>query len=140
MATFRRFEDIVAWKKARELTRKIYAMTNVGAFSKDFGLRDQIRKASVSVMSNIAEGFDRSGRREFTQFLAIAKGSAGEIKSQLYVALDQNYIDETTFEETFSLAVETGNLTGGLMNYLRDSNMQGAKYRSRRGELVTRNS
>src|SRR5688572_15283925 len=73
VATFRSFEDIEAWKKARELTRKVYAVTNSGTFSKDFGLRDQIRKASVSVMSNIAEGFDWNGRREFAQFLAVAK-------------------------------------------------------------------
>ena len=129
MATFRSFEEIEAWKKARQLTCKVYAISNAGTFSKDFGLRDQIRKASVSVMSNIAEGFDRSGRREFMQFLAVAKGSAGEVKSQLYVALDQTYIDKPTFEETHSLAVDTGRLIGGLMNYLRDSSIRGSKYK-----------
>ena len=127
MATFQRFEDIEAWKKARELTLKIYAITNSGTFSKDFGLRDQIRKASVSTMSNIAEGFDRSGRKEFTHFLAIAKGSAGEVKSKLYVALDQSYIDEKTFHETFSLAVDTGRLIGGLRNYLGQAALKGMK-------------
>ena len=80
-------------------------------------------------MSNIAEGFDRSGTGEFIQFLAIAKGSAGEVKSQLYVAADQNYIDKETFEQLFALAAETGRLIGGLMNYLRNSGIKGAKYR-----------
>ena len=82
MATIKRFEDIEAWKKARELTREVYRHSKVGPFSKDFGLRDQIRRAAVSVMSNIAEGFERGGNKEFMQFLAIAKGSVGEIESQ----------------------------------------------------------
>ena len=78
MATFQRFEEIEAWQRARELTKKIYRITREGPFARDFGLRDQIRDASVSMMSNIAEGFERSGTGEFTQFLAIAKGSAGD--------------------------------------------------------------
>jgi len=129
MATFQSFEDIEAWQKARELTRKVYAISNAGTFSRDFGLRDQIRRASASIMSNIAEGFDRSGTREFIQFLAIAKGSAGEVKSQLYIAIDQNYIDKETFDRLFALAAETGRLIGGLINYLRNSSIKGAKYR-----------
>jgi len=92
MATFKKFEDITAWQKARELTRLVYEITKNGNFSKDFSLRDQIRRASVSIMSNIAEGFDRGGRKEFIQYLSIAKGSVGEVKSQLYTALDQKYI------------------------------------------------
>ena len=90
MATFKTFEEIDAWKKARELTKRVCAVTGVGTFARDFSLKDQIRRASVSIMSNIAEGFDRGGTGEFVQFLAIAKGSAAEVKSQLYVALDQN--------------------------------------------------
>jgi four helix bundle protein len=81
VATFQTFEEIAAWQKARELTRQIYTVSHRGIFSKDFGLRDQIRRASVSIMSNIAEGFERSGTGEFTHFLAIAKGSAGEVRS-----------------------------------------------------------
>ncbi len=87
MSSFKSFEEIESWQKARELTRKVYAVSNQGAFTKDFGLRDQIRRASVSIMSNIAEGFERDGNREFLQFLAVAKGSSGEVRAQLYVAL-----------------------------------------------------
>lgn len=129
MATFQRFEDIEAWQKARELTRQIHTVSNTGTFSRDFGLRDQIRMATVSIMSNIAEGFDRSGTGEFLQFLAIAKGSAGEVKSQLYVAIDQNYINQESFDQLFELATETGRLLGGLMNYLRNSGIKGTKYK-----------
>ena len=129
MATFKKFEEIEAWKKARELTKRIYALSRSGEFSRDFGLRDQIRRASVSIISNIAEGHDRSGTGEFVQFLATAKGSAAEVRSQLYVALDQEYIDERTFTETSDLAAETASMIGGLMSYLRRSGIRGAKYK-----------
>ena len=92
MATFKKFEEIECWKKARELTRQIYKKSGKAAFARDFGLKDQIRRASVSVMSNIAEGYDRSGTAEFIHFLATAKGSAAKVRCQLYVALDQEYI------------------------------------------------
>lgn len=82
-----RFEDLIAWQKARIMTKQIYLITNEGAFAKDFGLRDQIRRASVSIMSNLAEGFDRGGRAEFHQFVVIAKGSCAEVRSQFYVAM-----------------------------------------------------
>jgi four helix bundle protein len=97
MASFKSFEDMEAWKKSRKLTKQVYDLTGVGVFARDFGLKDQIRRACVSIMSNIAEGFERSGTGEFTQFLAIAKGSAGEVRSQLYVALDQRYLSEGEF-------------------------------------------
>jgi four helix bundle protein len=129
MATFRTFEEILAWKKARELTRVVYALTKKERFSKDFALRDQIRRASVSIMSNIAEGFDRSGTREFLQFLAIAKGSTGEVRSQLYVANDQDYITQEELKSARTLAFELGNLIGGLMNYLRSSGLKGTKFK-----------
>ena len=131
MATFKTFEEIEAWKKARELTKRIYQVSGAGTFAKDFSLKDQIRSASVSIMSNIAEGHDRSGTREFVQFLAIAKGSTAEVKSQLYVALDQDYIALATFTELSSLAIETGSIIGGLMKYLRGSGITGTKYRTR---------
>src|SRR6266849_2693566 len=102
MATFKTFEEIDAWKRARELTKRIYAVSGAGTFAKDFSLKDQIRRASVSIMSNIAEGYDRGGTAEFIQFLAIAKGSTAEVKCQLYVALDQNYIDQPIFTELSS--------------------------------------
>ena len=94
MATLKRFEDIEAWQKARELTRAVYAVSNEGPFSRDFGPRDQIRRASVSIMSNIAEGFGRGGNKEFIQFLSTAKGSASEVQAQLYVAMDAGDVRE----------------------------------------------
>jgi four helix bundle protein len=130
MATFKKFEEIECWKRARELTRRIYQVTNRPTFARDFGLKDQIRRAAVSVMSNIAEGYDRSGTAEFVHFLAIAKGSAAEVSSQLYVALDQGYIQETQFMELNSLASETGNMVAGLMHYLRGSGFKGNKFKA----------
>lgn len=98
MSAFQRFEEIEAWQKARELTKVIYAVSNDGQFARDFGLRDQMRRASVSIMSNIAEGFGRGGNKEFIQFLSIAKGSASEVQAQLYVALDAKHISEEQFK------------------------------------------
>jgi four helix bundle protein len=106
MSTFQNFEDIEAWQKARELTKRVYDISDAGAFARDFGLRDQMRRAAVSVMSNIAEGFERSGTAEFVQFLSAAKGSAGEVRAQLYVALDRKYIDTSTFQELSQLAAK----------------------------------
>jgi len=99
-----------------------------GSFSKYFGLRDQMRRASVSIMANIAEGFGRSGSAEFQQYLAIAKGSTCEVVSHLYVALDQGYITRREFAENTRLAEETANLIGGLMKYIRQSSVRGVKY------------
>ncbi len=129
MATFKSFEEIESWQKARELTREVYTVSNQGAFAKDFGLRDQIRRASVSILSNIAEGFERDGNREFLQFLAVAKGSSGEVRAQLYVALDQDYIDKNIFESLSAISIEIGSLIGGLMNYLRKSDIKGKKFK-----------
>ena len=120
MATFQRFEDIEAWKKARQLTKEIYALSNEGTFARDFGLKDQIRRAAVSVMSNIAEGFERSGTGDFLRFLAIAKGSAGEVRSQLYVAYDLTYVDEERFGKLSDAAMQISKLLAGLMGYLKD--------------------
>ena len=94
MSRIDRFEDLIAWQKARKLTKIIYGVSNSGKFKTDFGLRDQIRRAAVSVMSNIAEGFDRAGRAEFHQVLVIAKGSFAEVRSQVYVALDAQLISK----------------------------------------------
>ena len=129
MATLKRFEDIEAWQKARELTRGVYLCSRVGAFSRDFALRDQICRAAVSVMSNIAEGFERGGTAEFVQFLAISKGSAGEVESQLYVALDEGYISEEQFRSLKQTAVSTKRMIAGFMSYLRRSGIRGAKYK-----------
>ena len=130
MATITRFEDIDAWQKARELTKRIYAATLQPSFARDFGLRDQIQRASVSIVSNIAEGFDRDGNAEFVQFLSLAKGSSGEVKAQLYVALDLNYITSKEFEVLFALAAETSRMIAGFMNYLRSSEFKGTKFKN----------
>ena len=129
MGTFRSFEEIEAWQKARELTREIYEISNGGLFRKDFGLREHIREATVSIMSNIAEGFERDGTAEFIQFLSIAKGSVGEVRTQLYVALDQKYIDEETFKRLLNRATEIGRMIGKLMNYLKKAKIKGTKYK-----------
>ena len=104
MTTFKKFEEIALWQKSRELTKLIYEAPKRENFARDYALRDQIRRASVSIMSNIAEGFERSGTAEFSRFLATAKGSAGEVRSQLYVALDQNYVEHDLFDKLGSLA------------------------------------
>ena len=130
MATFKKFEEIECWKRARELTRRIYEITGKSAFARDFGLKDQIRRASVSVMSNIAEGYDRSGTAEFVHFLATAKGSAAEVRCQLYVAADQGYIQEDHFNELNALASEISRMLSGLMTYLRASGYKGTKFKS----------
>ena len=109
-----KFEDFIAWQKARSLTREIYRVTNLPAFSRDFGLKDQIRRAAVSIMSNIAEGFERGRASEFHQFLSIAKGSCAELRSQLYVALDADYVSEPRFNQLMSMATEVGSVVGGL--------------------------
>lgn len=110
----RRFEDLIAWQKARELTKKVYEITGNGTFAKDFGLRDQVRRSSVSIMANIAEGFERARQSEFHQFLSIAKSSCAELRSHLYVAHDADYIDTKTFKDLMSLAQEVSLVLGGL--------------------------
>src|SRR5438132_14125631 len=109
-----RFEDLVAWQKARKLTSNIYAASNLGGFASDFGLKDQIRRAAVSIMSNIAEGFERGRPTEFHQFLSVAKRSCAELRSQLYIAPDVEYIPQTRFRELMSIAEEVGQVVGGL--------------------------
>jgi len=131
MNKIERFEDIIAWQKARVLTKEIYASTRIGQFVKDYGLKDQIQRASVSTMSNIAEGFERGGDREFIQFLSNSKGSCGEVKSQLYVALDQSYITAVSFDELYAKADEVSRLVGGFMAYLQRSQVGGHKYKGR---------
>ncbi|MFN2492280.1 MAG: four helix bundle protein [Pyrinomonadaceae bacterium] len=125
----KKFEEIESWKKARSLTREIYEATSTGLFIRDFGLKDQIRRAAVSILSNIAEGFERGGDREFSQFLAVAKGSCGELRAQLYVALDQNYCSQEVFDRLSANAIEVGQLISGFMRYLKGSDLRGSKYR-----------
>lgn len=121
MAGIQRFEEIRAWQKARELVKAVYKLSNDGQLAKDFELKNQIRGAAVSVMSNIAEGFARKGQKEFARFLDIARGSAIEVQSLLYVALDVEYISSTKFEQLYSLADETVCLIAKFTSYLRNS-------------------
>jgi four helix bundle protein len=114
MHTIERFEDLIAWQKARILTRAIYQVTKQGAFAKDLGLSRQIQRATVSIMSNIAEGFERGGRKEFRHFLSTAKASCAEVRSQLYVAFDVGYLDEADFLRLLTQAEEIGKIIGGL--------------------------
>lgn len=129
MATFNRFEDIIAWQKARELCKIINLLTDKQSFSKDFKLVSQIKGSSGSAMDNIAEGFERGGNKEFIQFLFISKGSTGETRSQLYRALDNNYITEEEFKKAYELANEVGKLIGGLISHLKTSELKGEKYK-----------
>ena len=109
-----KFEDLIAWQKARKLTATIYQTTDEGKFARDFGLRDQIRRATVSILSNIAEGFERNRPKEFHQFLSIAKASCAEVRSQLYVALDVGYLETAMFDQLLHQAEEVGRIIGGL--------------------------
>ncbi|ANW97203.1 four helix bundle protein [Wenyingzhuangia fucanilytica] len=118
MARFSSFEEIEAWKKARLFNKVIYTITNDGFFSKDFDLARQIRRASVSISSNIAEGFERNTNKEFIHFLYIAKASAGEVRSQLYLAFDLKYIDEIQFDKLINEVLEISKIISGLIKYL----------------------
>lgn len=119
MSNFHRFEDIIAWQKARALTTQIYQVTSGEKFSKDFGLSGQIQRASVSIMSNIAEGYERDSPNEFHRFLTIAKALCAEVRSQLYVALDVGYLDQITFRKLINQAEEVSRIIGGLRNSIR---------------------
>lgn len=119
MATFNRFEDIQAWQKARRVTKLVYEMTAVGGFARDFGLRDQIQRASVSIMANIAEGFGRRSDKEFANFLNIAHGSVSEVQSHLYVALDLGYVEQNAFAKLYDLLGEISRMTLVLAQHLR---------------------
>jgi four helix bundle protein len=110
----KRFEDLIAWQKARLLTKAIYAVTRKGLFARDYGLRDQIRRAAVSIMSNVAEGFEKGTAAEFHNYLRIAKGSCAEVRSQLYVAFDAEYLAEEIFAQLLGQAEEVARVLGGL--------------------------
>ncbi len=129
MATISRFEDIVAWQKARVLCKLINGYTLKELFSRDFKLTGQIKGSSGSAMDNIAEGFERGGNKEFIQFLFVSKGSAGETRSQLYRALDNNYISEDEFKEAHQMAEQVSKLVGGFINHLKSSDIKGTEYK-----------
>ena len=122
------FEDLEIWQIARRLTQEVYTLAQTSKFARDYGLRDQMRRAAVSIMSNIAEGFERGGNQEFGQFLYVAKASCGELRSQVYVALDQKYIDQQTANEMTMALKRLSTMIKHLIDHLRQSEMRGPKY------------
>jgi len=123
------FEELPVWQKARELVKYIYALTKQEAFRMDFSLVDQIRRAVISVLSNISEGFERGSNTEFIQFLYISKGSAGEVRAQLYAGLDQEYITEGQFKKGSDLCRNVSGQLSGLIGYLKGSRLKGEKFK-----------
>jgi four helix bundle protein len=115
----KRFEDTDVWKESRKLVNMIYNLTNEDLFKKDFGLREQIQKAAVSCMSNVAEGFDSDTKQQFVQLLSYTKRSASEVQSEIYVALDRKYITKEEFEEVYNQAKSVRKLANGFIRYLR---------------------
>ncbi len=128
MGTIEKFEDLEIWKMARDLNKKTYSFFEQEQFAKDYKLLNQMNGSCGSIMDNIAEGFDRGGRREFIQFLSISKASAAEYKSQLYRALDRKYITEKYFEESYNLAESISRKIKTFMNYLKNSEFNGSKF------------
>lgn len=127
MSTIAKFEDIIAWQKALELSDLVYLYSNNDKFSKDYALKDQMRRAAISVVSNIAEGFEREGNNQFIYFLLIAKASAGEVRAQLYIAKNQNYISQMEFEIINSKVLETSKTISGFISYLRSKKQSSDK-------------
>lgn len=129
MATVQKFEDLKVWQLSRELCKLIHNASKVSPFDRDYSLKDQIKRSSGSVMDNIAEGFDRNGNKEFVHFLTISKASLSEVKSQLYRALDQEYINKETFQTLYSISDEIGKKLGSFINYLKKSEYKGVKFK-----------
>ncbi|MBL7934211.1 MAG: four helix bundle protein [Bacteroidia bacterium] len=130
MAVAKRFEDLEVWIAAKDASVMIYKITENESLRKDFGLKDQIRRASISVISNIAEGFERNGNKEFIQFLSIAKGSAGEVRAQLYIIKELNFINEEEFVLLYEKVTQVSKMLSGFINYLKQSELKGTKYMS----------
>jgi len=131
VANIERFEHIGAWQKARVLTREVYVLTRDAPACRDFRYIDQIRSASCSIMSNIVEGFERDGNAELKQFLYVAKASAGEVRSQLYVGLDVGYFTVPDFQRLMALVTEVVRMVAGFIRYLEQSELKGRKYADR---------
>ena len=131
MATIQRFEDLEIWQKARVLAKDVYELTFIDPILHDFRMKDQMRGSSGSIMDNIAEGFERSSRLEFVNSLGIAKGEAGELKSQLYRALDVRYINQQTFDTLYKQADEITKMITSFTAYLNQSDIKGQKFKNR---------
>ncbi|HDL52418.1 MAG TPA: four helix bundle protein [Proteobacteria bacterium] len=129
MGTIKTFKELDTWKKAVELTREIYHISGKGDFRKDFSLQNQIRRAAVSIPSNIAEGFEREGNKEFIQFLTVAKGSAAEVQTQLRIAYEVSYITDDDFKKMDDICIEVLSLISGFLRYLRSSGIKGNKFK-----------
>lgn len=131
MATVKKFEELEVWKKARLLANEVYELTSHGSLAKDFKLRDQMNSSSGSIMDNIAEGFERSSRLEFINFLSIAKGSAGELRSQLHRASDRRHVPQEISEILLEKAEEMGRMLSGFIDYLNETEIRGRKFQNR---------
>jgi len=129
MATIHEFEDLEVWKKARIVQKEVFGLTRGREFSKDYRVVNQINDAADSTMGNISEGIERDGHKELMQFLSIAKGSAGEVRSHLWVAYDRQYIDEEVFNKVHGLCKEVSRMIGGFIKYLKNSQIKGRKYK-----------
>ena len=129
MATINQFEDLEIWKLARAICREVYRLTNTSPFNKDFSLKDQIRRSSGSIMDNIAEGFEREGRKEFIQYLSVSKGSAGECRSQSYRAYDNKYITDEDFKKLYDKLILESQKISSFIKYLKNSDYDGTKYK-----------
>ncbi len=136
MATIEKFEDIISWKEARDLNKTIGNLIDTGRFKNSYRLINQIEGSAGSIMDNIAEGFERGGNKEFIQFLYIAKASCGELRSQLYRALDRNYIDQKEFDMISTHAKKISSLIQKFISYLETSDTKGIKYKKRTGEEI----
>ena len=130
MAIAKKFEDLEVWIAAKDASVMIYKITENESLRKDFGLKDQIRRASISVISNIAEGFERNVNKEFIQFLSIAKGSAGEVRAQLYIIKELNFINEEEFVLLYEKVTQVSKMLSGFINYLKQSELKGTKFKS----------
>jgi four helix bundle protein len=135
MGSFKKFEDILSWQQARVLCNRIGVLIDEERLKKNFRLIDQLEGSTGSIMDNIAEGFERGGNREFIQYLSIAKASCGETRSQLYRALDRNYINQNEFQELYDMVISISNLIQKLMTYLSASDLKGVKYKNRTSKI-----
>jgi four helix bundle protein len=129
MATIQKFEDLICWQKAREYCKTIYSLTEKACYNTDYRFKSQFNSSAGSIMDNIAEGYEREGNKEFLQFLSIAKASLAENKSQTYRSFDRNFIDQEEFEATSKLANELKLILDGFMNYLRNCDIKGIKFK-----------